>query len=60
PNPKGPNLSFMWTPPDNDVGPISFVGTIVQSGQAGFQIIKVPTNFTVAGSKVTGPSTSGG
>lgn len=55
---KGPTVNFMWTPPDNDVGPISFVGTVVESGATGFQVIKVPTNFTVAGSKLTGPPAS--
>lgn len=57
---KGPSVDFEWTPPSSDIGPINFVGTLVQSGTAGFQIVKGSTNFTVAGSKVTGPPSSGG
>jgi len=48
-NLKGPNVNFMWTPPSTNVGQISFVGTIVQSGEAGFEIIRFPTNFTASG-----------
>lgn len=55
---KGPGVDFEWTPPSSDIGPIMFVGTLVQSGTAGFQIVKT-TNFTVAGSKVTSPPSSG-
>jgi hypothetical protein len=60
PNPKGPSVKFMWTPPDSDRGPINFVGTVVVSTESGFQIVKIPTSFTVAGSKLSNPSAGAG
>ncbi|CAG8735784.1 34139_t:CDS:2, partial [Racocetra persica] len=47
---------FTWTAPTTDVGPITFVGTIVVNQSMGFQIVKSPS-FSVAGSNVTVPVT---
>ncbi|CAG8512226.1 1075_t:CDS:2 [Diversispora eburnea] len=49
PSPKGPNLCYLYSPPLKDVGAINFVGTVCQSRDAGFQIVRFPTFFTAEG-----------
>ncbi|CAG8666116.1 10860_t:CDS:2, partial [Cetraspora pellucida] len=53
PSKKRPGTKFKWRPPPTDVGPITFVGTIVISTQEGFQIVKTQQVFTAFGSNNT-------
>ncbi|CAG8476291.1 13076_t:CDS:2 [Dentiscutata erythropus] len=46
---------FVWKAPTNDVGPISFVGSVVANHVKGFQIVK-SQSFAVAGSNFTDPA----
>ncbi|CAG8749851.1 3646_t:CDS:2 [Dentiscutata erythropus] len=50
---KRPGIKFKWRPPQMDVGPITFVGTIVVSTEEGFQIVKTNQSFTACGSNST-------
>ncbi|CAG8478939.1 44034_t:CDS:2, partial [Gigaspora margarita] len=53
PKKKRPGIKFKWRPPPMDVGPITFVGTIVVSAEEGFQIVKTNQSFTACGSNNT-------
>ncbi|CAG8586493.1 3205_t:CDS:2, partial [Racocetra fulgida] len=60
PDQKNPtDTKLTWTAPAKDVGPITFIGTIVVDQQTGFQVVKSPI-FSVAGSKFTAPATPTG
>ncbi|CAG8716906.1 837_t:CDS:2, partial [Cetraspora pellucida] len=53
-NPKPAGTQLTWTAPKKDVGPITFVGTVVVNAATGFQIVK-SQSFSVAGSNFTVP-----
>ncbi|CAG8532158.1 9519_t:CDS:2 [Cetraspora pellucida] len=44
------NVTFQWTPPTSDVGPISVICVICVSSKTGFQIIQSSQQFVVNGS----------
>ncbi|CAG8746300.1 876_t:CDS:2, partial [Cetraspora pellucida] len=56
-NPKPAGTQLTWTAPKTDVGPVTFVGTVVVNAATGFQIVK-SQSFSVAGSNFTGPPAS--